>query len=111
MEGKSVEETRHAFERACTIHLTKKTNINLNWAAFEELHSNVEEARVILKRIDETVPGMVLLTLRRAGLERRNGNYEDAVQIFKNAIEKTDSIDEKTFFSIKCARLYSKVLV
>jgi len=31
-----VEKSRHAFKRACTIHLPQKASLHLAWAAFEE---------------------------------------------------------------------------
>ena len=36
MENHNVEGARHVFRRACEIHLPKKPNIHLAWAAFEE---------------------------------------------------------------------------
>lgn len=36
LEGFSIEGVRHVYKKACTIHLTKKPNIHLLWAAFEE---------------------------------------------------------------------------
>jgi len=36
METRDVEKSRHAFRRACTIHLPQKASLHLAWAAFEE---------------------------------------------------------------------------
>ena len=44
----SMAKTRDVYRRACTIHLTKKPNIMLNWSAFEESHNNIDKARGIL---------------------------------------------------------------
>ena len=38
MENHSIEGCRSVYERACTIHLLRKPNIHLAWAAFEEQH-------------------------------------------------------------------------
>ena len=37
MKKHSVEAARLLFDRACTIHLQKKPNIHMEWAAFEEM--------------------------------------------------------------------------
>lgn len=36
LEKHSIDGVRNVFRRACTIHLPKKPNIHLAWAAFEE---------------------------------------------------------------------------
>ena len=100
---------RNAYERACTIHLTKKPNIILNWAAFEESQANVVKAREILKDLDEATPGMVMVALRRAGLERRNGAPEKGIQMLTDEMEKASNADEKSFWAIKCAKYFTKV--
>lgn len=104
-----IAKTRDAYRRACTIHLTKKPNIMLNWSAFEESHNNIDRAREILNTLDENVPGLVMVTLRRAGLERRTGNHERAIQILTEEMDRTNSVDEKSFLAIKCAKLFVKV--
>eukprot|EP00112_Aurelia_sp_Birch-Aquarium-sp1_P017436 Seg4041.1 transcript_id=Seg4041.1/GoldUCD/mRNA.D3Y31 product="Pre-mRNA-processing factor 39" protein_id=Seg4041.1/GoldUCD/D3Y31 len=103
-----IAKTRDAYRRACTIHLTKKPNIMLNWSAFEESHNNIDRAREILNTLDENVPGLVMVTLRRAGLERRTGNHERAIQILTEEMDRTNSVDEKSFLAIKCAKLFVK---
>lgn len=101
---------RNAYERACTIHLTKKPNIILNWAAFEERQANLVKAREILKDLDESTPGMVMVALRRAGLERRNGAPEKGIQMLTGEMEKASNSDEKSFWAIKCAKYFTKIL-
>ena len=102
----SVAKTRDAYRRACTIHLTKKPNIMLNWSAFEESHNNIAKASEILNTLDGNVPGLIMVTLRRAGLERRMGNHEKAIQILTDEMDRTNSVDEKSFLAIKCAKLF-----
>ena len=104
-----MEAIGDAYERACTIHLTKKPNIILNWAAFEESQKNIEKAREILKNLDETLPGMIMLTLRRAGLERRNGEPEKGIKILTEEMERASDTDEKSFLAIKCSKYIAKV--
>ena len=100
---------RGAYERACTIHLTKKPNIIIHWSAFEESQNNVAKAREILKDLDEALPGMIMVVLRRAGLERRNGAPEMGIQILKDEIDKASNNDERSFWTIKCSKYYAKV--
>ena len=109
VQGGVFDAIHSAYQRACTIHLTKKPNIILNWAAFEESQKNFEKAREILKTLDESLPGMIMVTLRRTGLERRSGNPEEGIKILKEEMEKASSADEKSFFAVKCAKYYAKV--
>jgi pre-mRNA-processing factor 39 len=44
----SVDEARDVYSRACNIHLRKKYNIHLKWAAFEEERCNTTKAQEIL---------------------------------------------------------------
>ena len=105
-----INAIRQVYQRACTIHLRKKPDIALNWAAFEEgILTDVEKSREILRSLDASVPGVVMIKLRRAGLERRNGNPAEAVKILKEEIEKTLSINEKSYYALKCSRILYKV--
>lgn len=38
LESQNVEEARAVFKRACEIHLTRRPNIYMQWATFEERH-------------------------------------------------------------------------
>ena len=105
----SVTQIHDVYERACTIHLTKKPDIILSWAAFEESQQNIGLAREILESLDNAMPGLIMVTLRRVGLERRIGSSEKAIEILRKVMEETDSVDEKSFLAIKCAKFYNKV--
>ena len=52
-----MEETRDVFDRACNIHLRKKYNVHLRWAAFEERQGNADKAEEVLEQIDKNFPG------------------------------------------------------
>ncbi|KAJ4450423.1 hypothetical protein ANN_01847 [Periplaneta americana] len=39
LKGDLTDKIRNVYERACTIHHTKKPNLHLHWAVFEESHS------------------------------------------------------------------------
>eukprot|EP00794_Sanderia_malayensis_P020193 gene20193-22169_t len=100
-----IDAVRVLYERACKVHVSKKPGIIMNWAAFEEKQDNVEQAREILDSLDERVPGLVMVKLRRAGLERRNGDVNKAVEMLKEEMEKTPSLDEKSFFAMKISKI------
>ncbi|XP_065061641.1 pre-mRNA-processing factor 39-like [Rhopilema esculentum] len=106
----SVTQIHDVYERACTIHLTKKPDIILSWAAFEESQQNIGLAREILESLENAMPGLIMVTLRRVGLERRIGSTEKAIEILRKVMEETDSVDEKSFLAIKCAKYYNKLL-
>ncbi|XP_066532185.1 pre-mRNA-processing factor 39 [Hoplias malabaricus] len=109
LESYSTEGVRHVYKKACTIHLPKKPSIHLLWAAFEEQQGNIEEARGILKRIEEAVPGLAMVRLRRVSLERRHGNLDEAEALLRDAIKNGKNASESSFYSVKLARQFLKV--
>uniref|UniRef100_A0A0B7A9U4 Pre-mRNA-processing factor 39 n=1 Tax=Arion vulgaris TaxID=1028688 RepID=A0A0B7A9U4_9EUPU len=110
LEQHSIEGVRSVYQRACDIHLPKKPYIHLAWAAFEERRDNYPLARKILMNIENNVPGLAMVCMRRISLERRSKNHEAAEQLFKTYIDKAVSQKTKTFFSIKYARYLQKVM-
>ncbi|XP_030070307.1 pre-mRNA-processing factor 39 [Microcaecilia unicolor] len=109
MESHSVEGVRHVYRRACTIHLPKKPMSHLLWAAFEEQQGNINEARRILKILEEKVEGLAMVRLRRVSLERRHGNLVEAEHLLEDAEKKAKSSSEASFYAIKLARHLFKV--
>ncbi|XP_008283678.1 pre-mRNA-processing factor 39 isoform X1 [Stegastes partitus] len=109
LEGYSTDGVRHVYKKACTIHLPKKPAIHLLWAAFEEQQGNVEEARSILKTLEETVSGLAMVRLRRVSLERRHGNLEEAEALLREAMESAKNATETSFYAVKLARQLMKV--
>ncbi|KAM9840178.1 pre-mRNA-processing factor 39 [Aulostomus maculatus] len=109
LEGYSTDGVRHVYKKACTIHLPKKPAIHLLWAAFEEQQANVEEARSILKSLEEVIPGLAMVRLRRVSLERRHGNLEEAEALLREAMESAKSETETSFYAVKLARQLVKV--
>ncbi|XP_059162306.1 pre-mRNA-processing factor 39-like isoform X2 [Physella acuta] len=110
LEQHSLDGVRSVYQRACDIHLPKKPYIHLAWAAFEERRDNYPLARKILLNIENNVPGLAMVCMRRISLERRNKNNEAAEEMFKTYIEKAVSHKTRTFFSIKYARFLQKVI-
>ncbi|XP_059815500.1 pre-mRNA-processing factor 39 isoform X1 [Hypanus sabinus] len=109
MENHSNEGVRHVFSRACTVHLSKKPMVHLLWAAFEEQQGNINEARRILKALEESVPGLAMVRLRRVSLERRHGNIDEAEFLLQDAIKNSKTPNEASFYAVKLARLLFKV--
>ncbi|KAK6297641.1 hypothetical protein J4Q44_G00322240 [Coregonus suidteri] len=109
LEGYSIDGVRHVYKKACTIHLTKKPNIHLLWAAFEEQQGNIAEARGILKALEEAVPALAMVRLRRVSLERRHGNLEEAEALLREAIASGKNTSETSFYAVKLARQLLKV--
>nr|XP_046229484.1 pre-mRNA-processing factor 39 [Scatophagus argus] len=109
LEGYSIDGMRHVYKKACTIHLPKKPSIHLLWAAFEEQQGNVEEARGILKSLEEAVPGLAMVRLRRVSLERRHGNLEEAEALLREAMESAKNATEASFYAMKLSRQQMKV--
>ncbi|KAJ1105904.1 hypothetical protein NDU88_003307 [Pleurodeles waltl] len=109
LENHTVVGTRSVFQRSCLYHLPRKPNLHLLWAAFEEKQGDVQEARNILKRLEEAVPGLAMVRLRRVSLERRFGNLEAAEALLREAIMMNEGTPLATFYSIKLARQALKV--
>uniref|UniRef100_A0A4W3H874 PRP39 pre-mRNA processing factor 39 homolog (yeast) n=1 Tax=Callorhinchus milii TaxID=7868 RepID=A0A4W3H874_CALMI len=109
MENHSNEGVRHVYSRACTVHLCKKPMVHLLWAAFEEQQGNINEARRILRSLEESVPGLAMVRLRRVSLERRHGNIDEAGFLLQDAIKNSKTPSEASFYAVKLARLLFKV--
>merc|ERR1719334_1218189 len=108
MKKHSTEAARCLFERACNIHLQKKPNIHMEWAAFEESQGNVENAHSILTNMQSAFPELLMLSLRLIGLHRRSGDLEQVKELYEKFILEAPSKETTAFFSIKYARFLSK---
>ncbi|XP_059367964.1 pre-mRNA-processing factor 39 isoform X2 [Carassius carassius] len=109
LESYSVEGVRHIFKKACTIHLPKKPTVHLLWAAFEEQQGSVEEARRILREMEEAVPDLAMVRMRRVSLEHRHGHMEEAEALLRDAITNGKNSSEASFYAVKLARQLLKV--
>ncbi|XP_072519578.1 pre-mRNA-processing factor 39 [Salminus brasiliensis] len=110
LEPRSLEETRNVYRRACEIYLLHKHTFHLQWSAFEERHGNILEAQRILETLEQAMPGLVMVRLRRAGLERRLGRLDQAESLLREAVEgNKDKPYLHAFFSIKLARFLLKL--
>ncbi|XP_007246436.3 pre-mRNA-processing factor 39 isoform X1 [Astyanax mexicanus] len=110
LEPRSLEETRNVYRRACEIHLPYKHTFHLQWSAFEEKHGNILEAQRILESLELAMPGLAMVRLRRAGLERRLGRLDRSESLLREAVEQNkDKPYLHAFFSIKLARFLLKL--
>ncbi|XP_018426020.1 PREDICTED: pre-mRNA-processing factor 39 isoform X2 [Nanorana parkeri] len=109
MERHSAEGARHVYTRACTIHLQRKPLAHLLWAAFEEQQGNIDEAKNILKTLEQSTDSLAMVRLRRVNLERRHGNLIEAENLLAEAMKNAKSNSEYSFYAIKLSRHYSKI--
>ncbi|XP_053179799.1 pre-mRNA-processing factor 39 isoform X2 [Scomber japonicus] len=110
LEPHSVDEARAVFKRACEVHLMFKPNIHMQWATFEERHGDLTEARRVLEALEKTLPGLAVVRIRRAALERRAGQLDQSEALLQEAvIESKEKPTLHAFYSIKLARLLLKL--
>ncbi|KAM6924140.1 pre-mRNA-processing factor 39 [Xenentodon cancila] len=110
LEPQSVDEARAVFKRACEIHLAYKPNIHMLWATFEERHGDLTEARRVLEALENSLPGLAVVRLHRAALERRAGHLEQSEALLTEAVAQSkDKPTLHAFYSIKLARLLLKM--
>ena len=64
----------------------------------------------IFQKLEKEVPGLVMTSLRRISVERRQGNFERTSEMYEKHIEETADKDERAFFVIKYARYLGKVI-
>ncbi|XP_035624096.1 pre-mRNA-processing factor 39-like [Oncorhynchus keta] len=110
LEPQSLDEARDVFRRACEIHLAHKHTMHLQWATFEERHGDLTEARRVLEALETSVPGLAMVRLRRAGLERRAGRLDESEALLRDAVAQAKETPHlHAFYSIKLARLLLKL--
>ncbi|KAJ8356468.1 hypothetical protein SKAU_G00192620 [Synaphobranchus kaupii] len=111
LENYSIEGVRHVYKKACTIHLPKKPTLHLLWAGFEEQQGNIEEARGILKGLEEAgagsghgaaAPGQPGASPRQHGggrLLKVQRSLEKARKVLLEAIER-DKMSPKLYLNL-----------
>jgi pre-mRNA-processing factor 39 len=137
LEPQSLYEARGVFRRACEIHLAHKHTMHLQWATFEERHGergrdmkhrisspsvvahshpppllsgDLTEARRVLESLETSIPGLAMVRLRRAGLERRAGRLDESEALLRDAVDQAKETPHlHAFYSIKLARLLLKL--
>uniref|UniRef100_A0A3Q4GB55 Pre-mRNA-processing factor 39-like n=1 Tax=Neolamprologus brichardi TaxID=32507 RepID=A0A3Q4GB55_NEOBR len=110
LEPQSVDEARAVYKRACEIHLAYKPNIHMHWATFEERHGDLTEARRVLEALEKKLPGLAVVRIRRAALERRAGQLDQSEALLREAVaESREKPTLHAFYSIKLARSLLKL--
>ncbi|XP_028316280.1 pre-mRNA-processing factor 39 [Gouania willdenowi] len=110
LEVQSVDKARAVYQRACAVHLAHRPNIHMQWATFEEKHGDLAEARRVLETIDRNLPGLAVVCLRRAALERRAGQLDQCEALLREALQRSkDKPTLHAFYAIKLARLLLKL--
>ncbi|PSN56889.1 hypothetical protein C0J52_00685 [Blattella germanica] len=109
LKGDLTDKIRNVYERACTIHHTKKPNLHLHWAVFEESHKNYDKASEILNNLEKLVPNMLQVAYRRINLERRCSNMEKVCSLYEHYISNTKNKVISNNMAIKYARFCWKV--
>ena len=67
------------------------------------------EALTILSNLEDVLPGMVMVAMRRISLERRIGDKEKTEMLFQEYIDKAPELSVRAFYTIKYARYLFKV--
>lgn len=71
---------------------------------------NISGAQQILEALEKSIPGLAMVRLRRAGLERRAGRLDMAELLLKEAVEENkDKPHLHAFYSIKLSRFLHKL--
>ncbi|XP_021920001.1 pre-mRNA-processing factor 39 isoform X3 [Zootermopsis nevadensis] len=109
LNGEPLDKIRNVYERACTIHHTKKPNLHLHWAVFEESHQNYDRASEILNNLEKLVPNMLQVAYRRINLERRCNNMDKVCALYEHYISSTKNKVISNNMAIKYARFCWKV--
>ncbi|XP_077388287.1 pre-mRNA-processing factor 39 isoform X2 [Festucalex cinctus] len=109
LETRSVDEVRVVYKRAC-LHLPSNPNLHMRRATFEERHGDLAAARRVLEALDKNRPGLVVVRVRRAALERRAGQLERSEALLQEAVSQSkEKPTLHAFYSIKLARLLLKL--
>ncbi len=67
-------------------------------------------AKEVLRKLEENLPDLIMVTLERVSLERRINNKDEVVNILKSRIAAHKQQQIQFFLSAKLSRYYAKVL-
>lgn len=100
---------RDAYQRACTVHHPDKPTLHMLWASFEECNQNADKAAEILEALDASSPNLLQVAYKRINLERRRGNLDKSMELYKQYIESAKSKTNSSSLAIKYARFLHKI--
>jgi len=103
-------KARKIYHRACNVHLPKRPNIHMQWAAFEEITNNIDESSRILEKLDGVVPGMATIKMRRVAVQRRAGNLDEAEKLLRSYVSSAAKDKEELFYTRKLSWFLFKMM-
>lgn len=72
---------------------------------------NHSTALEILVNLEQALPGLLEVTVRRINLERRRGNHSAVQELYQHCIDNAPTEKLKSHFSLKFSRYYVKVII
>lgn len=104
------EEVRNIYQRACCLYVPiAKPAIRIMWALFEEMSGRPTVSSAIYEAILVPLPSHLEAVIGLANLQRREGGYEAALQVYQNYIGSPEcSSDTKGALVAEMARLAYK---
>lgn len=78
--------------------------------SLSSLSGDLTEARRVLEALEKKLPGLAVVRIRRAALERRAGQLDQSEALLREAVaESKEKPTLHAFYSIKLARLLLKL--
>lgn len=104
------EEVRNIYQRACCLYVPiAKPAIRIMWALFEEMSGRPTVSSAIYEAILVPLPSHLEAIIGLANLQRREGGYEAALQVYQSYIGSPEcSSDTKGALVAEMARLAYK---
>jgi pre-mRNA-processing factor 39 len=91
----STDEARDVLRRGATVFHKRRPELYLQWAFFEEAHGSPDKAREAYTKLLERLPGHVEGVVRFAAFERRQGQLDEATQVYQRGIAQVAATDPK----------------
>jgi len=101
MEDHDIDKARKIYQRACCIHLPNRSQIHVQWATFEEIAGNSEKASNILEKLNEAVPNMAYIKMKRVNCARRAGKLDIAEKLLREYVSSSIKAHEEKFYTRK----------
>ena len=89
--------------------LQLKTTQTYTDSSYNLSAGNMAAVAKIFDKLDKAVPGLVVTSLRRIGVARRQSNSDATLELYRKFATESTKPEEKAFFSIKYARYLAKV--
>jgi len=115
LEDYDIEKAREVYTHATSVFLKRKVDMFLEFANFEEKHSNIDGARALLKKVLQINSNSLEVVIGFANFERRQSRgdssgvcsvYDEALTTFVNA--GNEGVACMTFVSMHYARFLAR---